>query len=513
MLARFGIRSVARVAKHSQPGKRKQSSARGRTLTFEWLESRNLLSASAPVAVPSITLLPSASAGSPSGYTPTQIRQAYGFNQVTFGTTTGNGAGQTIAIVDAYNDPNIASDLTKFDNQFGLAAPPSFKVVSQSGNPFQLPATDSGWGLEISLDVEWAHAIAPGANILLVEANSSSLSDLLSAVNYAKQQAGVATVSMSWGTSEFSGETAYDSAFTTSAGHSGVTFVASSGDSGSPAGWPAISPNVLSVGGTTLNLSGSNYSSETAWSGSTGGTSAFESEPSYQTGVQSTGRRTNPDVAYDASPNTGVAVYDSLATGGQSGWFQVGGTSAGAPQWAALIAVADQGRALKGLPALAGAQSTLYTLPSADFHDVTSGSNGGYRAGVGYDEVTGLGSPVANLVIQNLVNGVSTTTGSGSSGSSSGSSGSTGGTTGGSTGGTTGGGSSGGGTTGGGGSTGGGTHRRGDQGFGGGGFGQSPRYAAAILSLSDVAQSATTSADATPLLADESQLAAPPNAE
>ena len=147
------------------------------------------------------------------------------------GTVQGTGAGQTIAIVDAYNDPNIVADLKVFDAEFGLAAPPSFKVVNQSGSS-SLPSTDAGWSMEIALDVEWAHAIAPGANILLVEANSSSLTDLLSAVKYAAQQPGVSTVSMSWSAGEFFGESSYDSYFTTPAGHVGVTFLAATGDDG-----------------------------------------------------------------------------------------------------------------------------------------------------------------------------------------------------------------------------------------------------------------------------------------
>ena len=156
---------------------------------------------------------------------------------------------------------------------------------------------------------------------------------------------------MSWGGGEFSSESRYDSYFTTPSGHGGVTFVASSGDSGSPVGYPAISPNVLSVGGTTLNLnSQGGYSSESGWSGSGGGISAYESQPSYQKGVvtQSTIYRTNPDVAYDADPNTGFPVYDSYNNPASSPWGQWGGTSDAAPQWAALIAIADQGRALAG---------------------------------------------------------------------------------------------------------------------------------------------------------------------
>jgi subtilase family serine protease len=335
--------------------------------------------------------------------TPAQVRHAYGFDIASFknGTVAANGNGQTIAIIDAYGDSKIASDLATFDKTFGLATA-NLTVVNQTGGT-ALPANNANWATETALDVEWAHAIAPGAKILLVEAKSANLSDLLGAVDYARHAAGVSVVSMSWGGSEFQGENSYDTYFTTPAGHTGVTFVGSSGDNGAPSLWPALSPNVLAVGGTTLSFSSAgNYLGETAWSGSGGSPSKYESEPSYQHGFQSTGARTAPDVSYDANPNTGFYVY-STASGGAGGWYQVGGTSAGAPQWGALIAIANQGRALNGLAALNGVQAQIYALPSADFHDITSGSNG-YKATAGYDLVTGRGSPIANLVIAGLVN-------------------------------------------------------------------------------------------------------------
>ncbi len=189
------------------------------------------------------TASPNGGTGQPAGFSPGQISQAYGFNQITFnnGTVKGNGAGQTIAIIDAYNQPDIASDLQTFDSTYGLAAPPSFSVVNQNGGS-SLPASDQNWGLEISLDVEWAHATAPQANIVLVEANTNSYSDLMTALDYARSQPNVSVVSMSWGGNEWSGETSYDSYFTTPAGHTGITFVASTGDNGS-AGAPSILPS------------------------------------------------------------------------------------------------------------------------------------------------------------------------------------------------------------------------------------------------------------------------------
>ena len=255
---------------------------------LEHLESRDLPST---VYSPTYILL-SHKAGSatpfstsgPTGTTPAQIKQAYGINQISFdnGTLAGTGAGTTIAIVDAYDDPNIASDLQSFDAAYGLPNPPSFTKVNQSGGS-NLPAGNHGWAVEIALDVEWSHAIAPGASILLVEANNASNTNLDAAVTYAAKQAGVVAVSMSWGGSESSNEASQDSIFTTPAGHTGVTFLVSSGDSGAPAEYPAASPNVVSVGGTTLNLTSSgNISTETAWSDSGGGP-APQANPSQAT--------------------------------------------------------------------------------------------------------------------------------------------------------------------------------------------------------------------------------------
>jgi hypothetical protein len=400
--------------------RRRAAPVRKRPLWLEALESRAVPSAAGVLPFYRLihdpgTVVPLSSPG-PSGYTPGQVAQAYGFNQIYFNGIARTGEGQTIAIVDAYNDPTISTDLATFDSQFNLPAPPSFVKVGLdvNGNPSttSFPASDPGWAVEIALDVEWAHAMAPGANILLVEAHSSSYTDLDRAVTYAAKQSGVSVVSMSWGGSEFSGEKSLDSVFTTPAGHAGVTFVASSGDSGAPPIYPSISPNVLAVGGTTLGInSAGTYLSESGWSGSGGGISAYEAQPSYQKGVvtQSTTKRTAPDVAYDANPSTGFPVVDSYAYGTYAPWAQVGGTSAGAPQWAALIAIADQLRALDGLSSLDGPSQTLpmlYQLPSSDFHDITSGTSFGsphYSAGVGYDLVTGRGTPIANLVVNDLL--------------------------------------------------------------------------------------------------------------
>lgn len=388
---------------------------------IEALESRILLSADLAGSNidmhPNFTASPLASAG-PTGMTPAQVRQAYGFTNITFanGAIPGDGAGTTIAIVDAYDHPNIASDLHQFDVRFGLPDPVFTKVNQTGGTAY--PTPDAGWAGEIALDVEWAHAIAPKANILLVEATDNSMSNLMAAVDYARHVAGVVAISMSWGGNEFSGESVYDSYFTTPAGHAGITFFVSSGDNGAPVSYPAASPNVVSVGGTTLNVDATGqYQSESGWSGSGGGVSAYESQPAYQKGVvtQSTTKRANPDVAYDSNPNTGFPVYNSYGTASGKPWEQYGGTSAAAPQWAALTAIVDQGRALAGLGSLDGATQflpRLYSLPSSDFHDVTSGSSSGkpvYTASAGYDLVTGRGTPLADLVVRDLVGSTSTT--------------------------------------------------------------------------------------------------------
>jgi len=368
------------------------------------------------VAMPTFVITGHATAGIKPAVTagtapidPAQMDAAYGVNAISFNGVVGTGAGQTIAIVDAYNDPNIISDASSFNSQWGLqqfnvSGGPTLKVLNQSGGT-SLPANSSpqGWDLEESLDVEWAHSIAPQANIILFEANSATFADLGAAVTTAADYAGVSVVSMSWG----GPETNMDSTFLTPSGHQGVTFLASTGDNGTPAGYPSLSPNVVAVGGTTLDINSSGtYIAEGAWSGTGGGISQIESLPSYQNGLNgingaSTTNRNVPDVAMDADPNSGVYVLDSYG----GGWFQVGGTSLATPMWGGLVAIANQGRALAGQSTLNGLTQTLptlYSLPSSDFHDITTGSNGTYSAGPGYDLVTGLGTPIANLLVPAL---------------------------------------------------------------------------------------------------------------
>ena len=356
----------------------------------------------------------------PVGLSPQQIRHFYGFDLLPargYG-----GDDQVIAIVDAYDNPNVEADLRLFSSTFGLppcASPRCFTKVYATPDK-RPPPPDALWALESSLDVQWAHAIAPNARIVLVEAASSSLDDLMSAIALATSPApggvGAKVVSMSWGSAEFLAETQYDGQF---ASANGVSFVAASGDGGNGVDYPAASPYVLSVGGTSIATDASGaYAGETAWAGSGGGQSAVESEPTYQsnfgTPSDSLGLRGVPDVAYDGDPASGFAVYDSYGYAGQGGWFVVGGTSAGAPQWSALVAIVNSLRIARGkttLNAVNAIQSVLYGLASsayaANFRDIVSGSNGTCgtlcTAAVGYDYVTGLGRPMAANLIQALM--------------------------------------------------------------------------------------------------------------
>jgi subtilase family serine protease len=353
-----------------------------------------------------------------SGLTPAQLTNAYGLDSITFptasGTVQGNGAGQVIALIEAYHDPYIASDLATFDQAFGLPAPPNLVVADQAGN-----VTNSGWALEESLDVEWAHAIAPDAIILVVEAQSQSRQALIAAVNAARYTPGVVTVSMSWGFSESANEASYNRIFTTPPGHRGITFFAASGDSGSAGGaeWPSVSPTVVAVGGTTLNVSFSgHYQSETAWYDSSGGVSRFEREPGFQRAVQGTGKRVTPDVAFDGDPDTGVRVYQTSLYSGHGSWEVVGGTSLGTPAWAAIVAIVDQGRYLDGKGTLDGASQTLptlYSLPSTDFNVIAPLDSKVSQAAGGANTITGRGTPngsslVADMVASNIATELTT---------------------------------------------------------------------------------------------------------
>ena len=626
----MGSRSFFKFGRKSRRSpaarQRRPMTGRGRCIRLEGLEPRQLLSA----------------------LTPVQVRHAYGIDQINYGATPGNGAGQTIGIIDPGDDSAIVSDLASFDTLYGLAAPPSFTVVGETGGARPVynsvgisSATESGTtatittssahnlsigqnvviasvgvsgydgtfaitavpsattfqyttvsGLanssggtatpqnpvetgETALDVEWSHAMAPAASIILVEMNQFGASNIGDAVHTAVAD-GASVVSMSFGSSEYSGEnsaaTTYSSGITSAtesgntvtittsgtityfsgcqvtmagvgvagyngtftinsvtstspgntftytdsntgltsssggsaavaaeddgifSGHSGVAFVASSGDTGQPPEYPSVSPDVLAVGATNLNLNGDNtYNAEIGWSNppaitsatesgstvtitaatatglfagdsttikgvtlagyngeytvtkilsptsfqytdlttgltnSSGGTvygSGFtdgnsggsgggksnastgdESQPGYQQGTvtkvtQTLTARTTPDVSFVGGTATPVSAYDTFS----GGVYLTGGTSLSAPCWAGLIANVDQGLALQSKPVLntsAILQTALYDSPLADFHDVITGYNG-FSAGAGYDLVTGIGTPVANLLVPDL---------------------------------------------------------------------------------------------------------------
>ena len=321
----------------------------------------------------------------PTGYGPTQFQTAYGLTAAAAAPTT-----QTIGIVDAYDDANAESDLAVYSQTYGLPACTTangcFKKVNQKGGT-NYPRKNSGWALEISLDVQIAHATCPNCRILLVEASSSSFSNLLAAEDWATSHANV--VSNSWGASEFSSETtsSYDGHFN----RPGVPITVSAGDNGYGPEYPAASRFVTAVGGTTLNLNADNTrASESVWNGTGSGCSAYETKPTWQSDTGCT-RRTVADVSADADPNTGAAIYDSAGYSGQVGWFRVGGTSLSAPLIAAVYALAGNGSTT-----LSGSYPYSHT---ASLSDVSSGSNGSCSpaylctAGSGYDGPTGLGTP------------------------------------------------------------------------------------------------------------------------
>ena len=338
------------------------------------------------------------------------------------------GGSQTIALVDAYDYPTAPNDFAVFSGQFGLPCTSGgvastsncrdqFAQVYASGSK---PAANGSWALEAALDIEWAHAMAPGAKIILVEAKSSSLTDLFGAVDVATNEvrcsqpascsataSGSGEVSMSWGSSEFSGESSYDTHFPQT---NGVVYFAAAGDSGGKTIYPSVSPSVVSAGGTTINRNSSGaFLSETAWSGGGGGPSVYESIPVYQkTTVNNLVRtkRGTPDFSFDANPNTGVFIYDSTPYSGSQGWWIIGGTSVASPSLAGIVNLASStatptGSGVFQTGSTAELDSIYFTdcpkdastsCSNPDFRDVSSGSAGTYKAATGWDFTTGVGS-------------------------------------------------------------------------------------------------------------------------
>jgi subtilase family serine protease len=320
----------------------------------------------------------------PTGLTPATIESAYGYS-----TSPTAGAGQTIAIVDAYNDPYAEHDLGVFSTQFGLPACTKlngcFTQVNQTGGLI-LPRRNSSWGLEISLDVQWAHAIAPGAKILLVEAKTASHLDMFAAEDYAKTHANY--VSNSWGGGEYIGEQQDDLAHFS---QPGVSVFVAAGDEFAQPEYPSVSPWVISVGGTTLHFDANgNFTDETGWDQGGGGCANYEiATQAQQKYLDSVGTdpcqsfneiRSTPDLSLDADPNSGVSVYYSARFERHRGWWTVGGTSASTPMVAARAATTG----------LVVTPDTLYGN-TMTFRDITSGYNGEFCT-VGYDQCSGRGS-------------------------------------------------------------------------------------------------------------------------
>ncbi|MBO1333032.1 peptidase S8 [Streptomyces sp. VRA16 Mangrove soil] len=334
-----------------------------------------------------------ADASTPSGYGPSDLQAAYGLASA----AASKGAGETIAIVDAYDDPNAEADLAKYRSYYGLSACTTangcFKKVSQTGATTSLPRADTGWAEEISLDLDMASATCPNCNILLVEAKSATMTNLGTAVNRAVTL-GAKYVSNSYGGSESSSDSSYDSSYFN---HPGVAITVSAGDSGYGAEYPAASRYVTSVGGTALSRSTSTSRgwTESVWStssteGTGSGCSAYDTKPTWQTDTGCS-KRTVSDVSAVADPATGVAVYDSY--GITAGWYTFGGTSASSPIIAGVYA-------LGGVPSSGSYPAKFpYSAASSSLNDVTGGSNGSCSgsylctAGTGYDGPTGLGTP------------------------------------------------------------------------------------------------------------------------
>ena len=318
----------------------------------------------------------------PRGYTPADLQSAYGLEFA----SANSGSGTTIAIVDAYDAPTAEQDLAVYRAKYGLPACTTangcFRKVNQTGGT-SYPKASGSWAQEISLDLDMASAICPNCNILLVEANSAYFTDLSAAVDQAARM-GAAVISNSYGGPEYSSEVSDQSHYD----HPGIAVTVSSGDSGYGVEFPAASQYVIAVGGTSLRrATGGRGWSETVWSGAGSGCSAYVSKPSWQNDP-SCSRRTVADVAAIADPNTGVAVYDSYAYRGASGWMQFGGTSVAAPIVAAVYALSG------------GSTTYAQSLYGASgLFDVTSGSNGSCggsylcTGAVGFDGPTGNGTP------------------------------------------------------------------------------------------------------------------------
>lgn len=359
-----------------------------------------------------------------SSFTPSQIRTAYNVP------SNYDGTGITIAIIDAcptasYSQSKIASDYNTFCTQFDLPTT-GLSIYTYPPTGGTIPTNTNGWGDEICLDIQWTHAIAPKANIILIlsqntrTAQAASSTNLAGAINLAISK-GADIVSMSWGSGEVRTElsSTLENIFSAQSSRQ-ITFLASIGDVGGVVSYPGCSPNVIGVGGTTLgyNITTNTYLCESAWYGSGGGTSKYIQAPIYQTNsnvaLVSQNRQT-PDVGFLADPYTGVAVFssESLSSGE---WIQVGGTSLGAPAWAGITALIYQKFGKLGTKKML---TSLYNIYSSDsyrtcFNDITIGESmiaSGVnivvknKCNIGYDLISGIGTPnVANLLSSTFFN-------------------------------------------------------------------------------------------------------------
>lgn len=381
-------------------------------------------------------------------YTPAQIRAAYQLPALptsAAGLTAAQaaqlGAGQTIYVVNAKHDPNIVAELAAFNAQFGLPACSSRTLSSSTSLPLAAASTtgcelviaystssgaltgtaptyDSGWATEIALDVQWAHATAPLARIVLIEAPDASVTSLSSAVALANRM-GTGVVSMSFGATEGNWTSSYDNVFSTA----GMSYLAATGDGGSAVSWPSVSTKVLAVGGTTLSYGGSGNRREVTWTSTGGGVSSYVAAPSYQSAlISGLSKRAVADVAFNADPNSGQYVA-SIPSGSTSvRWLSAGGTSLSTPQWAGLIAIANalrlaSGKAVLGAPhgVLYGQVAAVPTAYAAAFADISSGTNGSCSvcmAKAGYDTPTGWGTPNASALLNTLSGATVTSSGS-----------------------------------------------------------------------------------------------------
>lgn len=355
-------------------------------------------------------------------YTPDEIRTAYSMPSLKNATPAQMGAGQTIYIIDSNNDPQILAELMQFSKQYNLPGCTSVTITSSNIGKAAVdgcqigvvyldtngavttsqPQYDNDWATEIALDVEWAHATAPFARIVLIETPNNNVATFANAIKFVNAAGQPGAVSMSFAAPEGSYVSGYDSLFTAP----GITYLAAAGDDGEQVNWPAASSKVVAVGGTAIVLDSNNQREfEYAWGGTGGGVSAYESAPVYQATLKNSKRVLN-DVSFNADPTTGQFIVtlqpSQTAVAGNFSTAPIGGTSLATPQWAGLVVIANAERADLGLQALGDIHTALYQN-SYVFNDVTQEEDPSFPAQVGYDMPTGLGSPIVSNLLPLLV--------------------------------------------------------------------------------------------------------------